>query len=229
MNDTDKRAIEELFARASEATLALPFPEAWREVLVGAYAEGRRAYHTLSHVAEVARQFDFARARVEVHDEPSVFVAILFHDAVYDAKASDNEARSAALAREWIARSNAPVSAERVSALILATASHGAIDARADSDLAVFLDCDLAILGASPADYAAYERGVAYEYAEAYPEDLFRRGRAAFLEKLLAKPRLFASDLFHDTFDARARANVASALAALRLEWKSGSEDDPDT
>ena len=194
-----------------------PFPEPWHGLLSTAYGEGRRAYHTLAHVAEVLQHLHWARDLLPAPlvDEPSVVVAILFHDAVYDARAKDNEARSAALAREALAA--APIAdPARVTELILATARHGAIDPGGDRDLALFLDCDMAILGAAEARYDAYERGVAYEYAEAYPPAAFREGRAAFLEALAARPRLFATALFHDTYDATARANLRRAIAALR-------------
>jgi predicted metal-dependent HD superfamily phosphohydrolase len=195
-----------------------PLPPNWPGVLERAYGEGRRAYHTLAHVAEVAKHFDFARSRSVVHDPSSVFVAILFHDAVYDAKSTDNEARSAVLARTSIEGAQLPVSADRVAMLILATASHGSIDPREDSDLALFLDCDMAILGADETAYDAYERGVAYEYAEAYPADLFRVGRAQFLVKLVERPRLFVTDLFHETYDEKARKNLRRAIATLTTD-----------
>ncbi len=195
-----------------------PLPAAWAGVLQRAYGEGRRAYHTLSHVAEVAKHFDFARARSVVHDASSVFVAILFHDAVYEAKANDNEARSAALARASIEAEQVAVSPDRVEALILATASHGSVEPAEDSDLALFLDCDMAILGADENVYDAYERGVAYEYAEAYPGPLFRAGRAQFLVKLVEKPRLFLTDLFHETYDEEARKNLRRSIAALTAD-----------
>ncbi len=210
MTPSAKLALDDLAARSP-----FPLPAGWASALDEAYSKGRRMYHTLAHVSEVARHFDFARARAPVSDPAAIFVAILFHDAIYDASASDNEARSAALALEWIARSNVDVSRARVEALVLATAAHGTIDPVGDLDLALFLDCDMAILGASKAEYDAYERGVAYEYAEAYPEAAYRVGRSRFLEKLIAKPRLYASDLFHETLDAPARANLRRAMASL--------------
>ena len=214
---------QEAQARLTALSQASPLglPEAWRSRLVAAYGEGRRAYHTLGHVVEVLRHLAWAKERLgslqraALDDEASVVVAVWFHDAVYDARAKDNEARSAALAREALAE--VPVAdPARVTELILATARHGTIEPGADRDLAVFLDCDMAILGARAADYDAYERGVAYEYAEAYPPAAFRAGRAAFLEGLAARPRLFATAIFHDAYDATARANLRRALAALR-------------
>ena len=65
--------------------------------LAAAYAEPARFYHTLDHVAAVlgtnAELADLAR------DPAALQLAAWFHDAVYDPRASDNEERSAALAR----------------------------------------------------------------------------------------------------------------------------------
>jgi len=201
------------------ATLApFPFPEALGDVLVRAYGEGRRAYHTLGHVLEVARSLDRVKAEVKLADPASVHLAVLFHDAVYDAAAKDNEARSADLLARTVESLGLGLATARACDLVRATASHGTIDPGADRDLALFLDADMAILGADDATYDAYEEGVAYEYAEAYPGPLFRAGRAAFLEKLVVKPRLFFTATFHDRFDTKARANLLRALAALRPE-----------
>ncbi len=198
-------------------TLApFPFPAALGEVLVQAYGEGRRAYHTLAHVLEVARQLEVARALAPLSDLTSVFLAVLFHDAVYDATAKDNEARSAELLEETVRALDLGLPTKRAKELVIATASHGTIDPGTDADLALFLDADMAILGAPIEAYDAYEAGVAYEYAEAYPGPLYRAGRAAFLEKLLAKPRLFFTATFHRWLDASARANLRRALESLR-------------
>jgi len=47
------------------------------------------------------------------------------------------------------------------------------------------------------------------------PDDLYRAGRRAFLESMLARPRIFASDFFHARLDAAARDNLQRVLARL--------------
>lgn len=202
--------------RALAALSPFPFPAALGHALVDAYGRGRRAYHTIDHVLAVAREIAWAKTLHPFDDEASVFLAVLFHDAVYDAAAKDNERRSADLMERTVATVGLAVPTERARALVLATASHGTIAPGADRDLALFLDADMAILGADEPTFDAYERGVAYEYAEAYPAEAYRAGRAAFLEKLVDKPRLFFSAPFHDRLDTRARANLRRALRALR-------------
>jgi predicted metal-dependent HD superfamily phosphohydrolase len=182
-------------------------PEVER-VLAERYGEPHRAYHDLAHIAEVLRWFDVVADEVGWHAPRDVYDAILFHDVIYDPTRSDNEARSAELAREHGA-------SERTAALILLTAKHGSIsDTEADHDAAHFLDADTAILGASPSEFDAYDAAIAVEYKHV-PPDAYRAGRRAFLEKMHARPRLFLTDFFHARLDAPARSNLARAISRL--------------
>lgn len=183
--------------------------------LAARYAEPHRAYHTARHIAEVLRWFDWVADRAGWADPADVYVAIAFHDAVYDPLAKDNEARSAALARD----AGATAKAQQ---LILLTARHGGLSlsqlaaaapSAADvADAAHFLDCDMAILGAPAGEFDAYDAAIAIEY-QALPSDAFRTGRGRFLRGLLAAPRIFLSDLFHAELDGRARANLTRVVS----------------
>jgi predicted metal-dependent HD superfamily phosphohydrolase len=178
--------------------------------LVGAYSERHRHYHTLQHLRECLAHCEagasLARRPAEVE------LALWFHDAVYDPQRDDNEERSA----DWAARAVraagcAAEVAERVRALVLATKTHEATGD--DPDTRLLLDIDLAILGAAPARFADYERQVRAEYGHV-PEDQFRAGRARVLARFLARPRIYATDAFHDALEARARGNLQSSLSA---------------
>ena len=65
------------------------------EQLLQAYSEPQRHYHTLQHLAECL-QLQSESAHLAQHPA-EIAIALWFHDAVYDVKAHDNEARSAAL------------------------------------------------------------------------------------------------------------------------------------
>jgi predicted metal-dependent HD superfamily phosphohydrolase len=185
----------------------LELPPALAAELAAAYAEPHRAYHDATHIAEVLGWFDRVFEDVGWQDPGAVYAAIVFHDAIYVPGATDNEARSAA----WLRRSGLPCDRERAAHLVELTARHG--DAvEADGDAALFLDSDMAILGAAPAAFDAYDAAIAREY-RAVPAEAFRAGRARFLASVLALPRIFASDYFHARLDAQARANLARALA----------------
>lgn len=180
-------------------------PAALQTTLAAAYAEPHRAYHTAAHIADVLGWYDQVADDVGWTTPLDVYTAIVFHDAIYVSGAKDNEARSAAWAM-------AEGCSARTAELIELTARHGGlVPADVDPEAALFLDCDMAILGSAPAAFAAYDAAVAIEY-RAIPADAYRAGRRAFLAGVLAKPRIFLSDYFHTRLDAQARANLAAAL-----------------
>jgi len=208
-------------AAAADGPLALP-PAQW-EALRAAYRSPPRAYHDWSHVEEVLGHYAEVGAGPGWARPAEAWLAVLYHDAIYEAGRRDNEARSARLAMEHIARwlPDAGIDAGRVRALIELTARHGqhmpgdfGSDAEPD-DIRHFLDCDMAILGAEPARFDAYDRDISEEYRGHVPAWLFRRNRRRFLRALLGSPRIYLSDLFHQRYDARARENLRRAIARL--------------
>lgn len=206
--------------------LALPFdlPAGMLAELETAYAQPPRAYHHFDHVREVLGHYaDVARGPGWVQPV-EVALAILYHDAIYEAGRGDNEARSAEWARERIAHwlPDAGIDTARVAELIALTARHGqhapqdfGKTAGAD-DTRHFLDCDMAILGAAPDAFDAYDRAIAAEYRGQVPGWLFRNRRRAFLKALLAKDRIYLSDWFHARLDAPARGNLRRAITTKR-------------
>jgi predicted metal-dependent HD superfamily phosphohydrolase len=197
------------------AGLVLP-PGLW-EVVRSAYGSPGRVYHTLEHLTEMGARFDEVAAAPGWQQPHEIFLALLFHDAVYVAGMPDNEACSAELARQEIARwlPGQPLDLGRIDQLIRLTARHGSLaPGELDAEAALFVDCDMAILGAAPARFDAYDAAVAAEFA-GLPPDWYRSGRRRFLLRLLAAPRIFWSDFFHARLDAAARANLDRALARV--------------
>jgi predicted metal-dependent HD superfamily phosphohydrolase len=117
---------------------------------------------------------------------------------------------------------DAGVDALRIAELIELTARHGQFgpddfgDGAIANDTRHFLDCDMAILGAEPAVFDAYDRGIAAEYRGHVPGWLFKLNRRRFLKVLLAKPRIYLSGFFHQRYDAQARANLRRAINEKR-------------
>jgi predicted metal-dependent HD superfamily phosphohydrolase len=201
--------------------LLADLPDAQRSALQAAYADPPRAYHHFGHVLEVLGHYREVAEGPGWQRPDEVRFAVLYHDAIYVPGRSDNEAASARLAVEHLGRwpPEGGVDAARVSDLILLTARHGAIDPASlgqgpdAEDTRRFLDCDMAILAAEPARFAAYDREIAEEY-RAVPRWLYRIKRRQFFKRLLASERIFLSDHFHERLETRARANLAAALAA---------------
>jgi predicted metal-dependent HD superfamily phosphohydrolase len=200
---------------------------AWRHVVGGGhdgdldgllsrYSEPHRYYHTATHVMTVIRTVHDVSAMLERQPSEELVAAALYHDAIYEPRADDNEARSATLAHNQL--TDAGWSYGRcaiVAALILATASHSGTDADLDTETAILLDADLAILGAEPHSYTAYATGVRAEYFFV-DQDRWQTGRGRILQDFLDRPRIFATDYMHTEFENRARANIEAELAALK-------------
>lgn len=175
------------------------------------WGEPHRYYHTARHLDECLERF--AEVRSLANDADVVEAAIWFHDAVYDARRDDNEARSAALARTMLSANG--VSEQRITeveAVIFAT-RHAGPCALPDGQLTC--DIDLAILGAEPERFDQYERDVRAEYAWV-PMPIFRVKRAEILLRFLAAPCIYQTAHFHALLDARARDNLAHSLETLR-------------
>ncbi len=180
------------------------------------YRGADRHYHGLSHIEALLRLLDECRAALA--DPEAVAAAIWFHDAIYDSRAGDNEERSAALARDRLAGRADPDRLSRIVAMIEATATHVAPvleDPGATLDAALFLDMDLAILGAPPAEYDRYEAAVRREFGW-LGDSAWRGGRTAALRSFLDRERIFHTDAFGRRFEAQARSNISRSLASLR-------------
>lgn len=189
--------------------------EPLKRALSALYRAEDRHYHNLAHIeAMLALANEYGR---ELHDREALEAAIWFHDAIYDSRAKDNEARSAALAGQKLAGRSGAERLQRIAAMILATATH-ALPSFGDEeflrDTALFLDMDLAILGAAPEAFDAYEQAVRREYGWV-EEPMWRAGRAAVLKSFLARPHIFHTDEFRRRFEPLARQNLARSLQAL--------------
>lgn len=179
--------------------------------VIANHAGWLRRYHGLGHLGFLFQEIEALSDQIS--DLPRLTYAAWFHDAIYKSWRKDNEANSADWARTALARMGATSElAERVHALILATADHAS--GGTDHDDALFLDMDCAILGASADRYDAYARQVRQEVFWA-PGGGYRKGRIAFLKAQLARPALFHTEHYSKRYEAQARFNLNRELAAL--------------
>lgn len=174
------------------------------ELLLACYTEPHRTYHGLRHIAQLVGLLE------EMGADEELLLAGWFHDAVYRPGNARNEADSAALAADCLRRGGlGEARIARVGAAILATATH-----EAQAQYAPLLDADLAILGAAPAEYAAYRQGIRREYAAA-PEAAFRAGRLAFVRAMLARPSIYQTPHCRRRFEAAAHRNLLAERREL--------------
>lgn len=90
-----KSLVEEWRSLVGEYSIGETESQEWLERVMSMYNEDTRHYHTLFHIRDmlgVARSLS-----AHVKDLPAILWAVWFHDVVYDAKAGDNEEKSAEL------------------------------------------------------------------------------------------------------------------------------------
>ncbi|MDE1153121.1 MAG: hypothetical protein PW788_11345 [Micavibrio sp.] len=200
--------------------------------LLAAYSTPKRFYHTAAHLADVMEKLDWAKTALQDTGELDMMtpreaarmfdvieLALWYHDAVYDATLKDNEAKS----RDWFLKDAkifglAEDLQRDVAALIDLTAHH---KKAATLPERILTDCDLAILGAAPADFAVYDANIRKEYAHV-PAAAYKTGRYNVLQGFLNQPQVFKTGAFRNKYEAAARANLSATPkpAVLRLrDW----------
>lgn len=182
------------------------------------YAEPQRHYHTWAHIEALLGHFDDIEK--QLHDPTAVRWALYWHDAIYDPQAGDNEDKSADLLREQAPAELAAEQLERADCIIRATKSHqvpSGLTTEEASDLALFLDIDLSILGAPQAVFDRYETQIREEY-EFVPADIYRQARGGILKGFLARERLYFSEHYYALWETTARENLQRSIT--RLERK---------
>lgn len=179
------------------------------------YAEPHRRVHTWDRVGELLQ---FAEDVVNgIAERPAFILAILFHKVVFDPRAADSAMRSVELMRASIGPAAPPQVLDRAEALILAMAERDipeTDDPSLRGDAALLLDFDNAVLGSDARRFADHEAALREEAAH-LPAERYRMARAAALQMLLWKDRIFLTDRFHLEREKRARRNIEGAIAHL--------------
>lgn len=177
------------------------------EELLRLYSQETRHYHNLEHVFHCLAGLERFADQAEYSAE--VALAIWFHDAIYNPKAKDNEAQSAALARGELEGLGVPPDRiERICAHVMATKDHRA----EQDDSRLVIDLDLAILAAKPERYDRFEAEIREEFKHV-PGFLFRMARKKVLKHFLAKKHIYALPFARELWEQPARENLRRAVA----------------
>lgn len=193
--------------QATWAALDRAPPPGLCDSLLAAWQQPQRHYHTLQHLEECLALFDEMRA--EARQAHEIELALWFHDALYEVRAHDNEARSAQWADQALAAAGVDAQrCRRIHDLIMATC-HAAHPQSPDA--ALLTDIDLAILGATDARFAQYQQQIRAEYAWVAP-DVYAARRANILQGFLDRQDIYATPRMHARFETRARCNLSSAI-----------------
>lgn len=163
-----------------------------------AYGQKHRHYHTVTHLQEMLAE---AKAH-EIDDKRAFLAAILYHDYLYephryakDFQGPSNENVSAMICVETLVHGGVnPMTALCAGELIRMTESHKAPEG--DAEAMLFMDIDMAILGAPHKRYIEYAGGVAREFMSAIPAQDYMTGRMMFLDKIRKTAPIFRTDHF---------------------------------
>lgn len=178
-------------------------------VLLNAYTEPQRYYHTLQHIVECLDLFHQVKAWLD--DPDAVELAIWFHDVVYNPQAKDNEELSAQRMQKLCQGILTESVIEKVYSWILATRQH---QPSQQQDLNYLLDIDLAILGSSATRFLEYEQQIQCEYAWVSKE-IYRVKRAEVLLHFYHMQPLYQTEYFRTYFEENAKINLSKALSSI--------------
>jgi predicted metal-dependent HD superfamily phosphohydrolase len=187
-----------------------------------------RHYHGLEHLAALWRRHCALSpgTGMDAPDlQPQVAAVIGWHDAIYVAGRSDNEAASAKLWQDAAAGGGLrQEEIDWVATTIAATADHigPRMGIQASSPpVQWLLDLDLSPLGEDPTEFARKTAKLACEYAPADAQN-WTKWRLEFFRRLTACPKIFLSPVISAAYEIQARCNVEQELARAR-------EDDSQT
>lgn len=175
-------------------------------LLLEAYSEPQRHYHTIQHIVECLAFFH--QIKNQLNDPIAVELAIWFHDAIYNPQAIDNEEKSAELMEQHCSQLFENTKIQKVYKWIIATKTHLPTT---DQDLNYLLDIDLAILGSSKQRFAEYEQQIQQEYSWVEAE-LYRVKRAEVLNYFFEMKPLYQTEYFKNLLEEQAKYNLTSRI-----------------
>lgn len=176
------------------------------------YSQPGRHYHNFEHILQV---INFLCDNLKYIDNPRViFWTTLFHDIVYDTHSDFeyNENESAKFAKNELTGKLPDEEIKKVCLFINATAMHD--NRLRNSDLLLFLDADIAILGAESKIYKKYSNNIRKEYSWV-AEQQYADARIKVLQNFLARKRIYSTDIIYNLFEKQARINMLNEIDYL--------------
>ncbi len=178
------------------------------------YEEPHRFYHTNVHIKDMlstAIKYGIVLSEIEV-------LAIIFHDIVYFAGADTgiNEEQSVRMLDLFCMLNPDDVDEQSqiiAGAIILDTVDHIADNPKSET----VLDLDLHGLSLPWEEYIENGGLIRAEFIM-FPDDQFYPGRIKFLENMLARERIYHTDLFHEKCEENARKNMTAEINILKNE-----------
>ena len=182
-------------------------------------------YHNLIHINQMVADAQNILEHCKTEMSDTLYLAIRYHDVVYDPTRKDNEAKSAALflrIHEAISPLvfNVPTyDPFHVQALINLTARHlevlrfGSVLCD-EFDARVIMDADLAGFAGPYEIMASNSHNIMLENSHVDVET-FTKNRIGFLEAMLKKPQIYYTAFGRREYEEPARANIKRELETL--------------
>lgn len=183
------------------------------EEFVRRYSVRGRHYHTIHHIVRMVGIWEVNKDKFT--DPNVVFLAIIYHDIVYNPKRNDNEEKSML----YFIKNIFPLlkadskRLAKVSLIIMATTHTSDMLelAKGDFDVQFMLDMDLEILSTRhESEYEWYRTGVRKEYGM-YSDAQYKKGRKAVLESFLKRKKIYLTKNFKSD-EKRARKNLRNEI-----------------
>ncbi len=181
----------------------------WNEIVIN-YCDAGRYYHNLTHIENIINELSDVKDSIPQWD--TAMFSVFYHDIIYNALRSDNEAQSADKAQARLQEIGFPKDQITQCVLqILATKGH---EPGSDITTKLFIDADLAILGKDSKKYTDYLENIRREYF-VYTDTEYKAGRKKVLKHFLAMNQIFKTEHFYNKYESQARKNIESELASL--------------
>ena len=179
----------------------------WDEISTH-YDHPQRHYHTLAHIQQLLDELAIYKEQVD--DWDIMVLAVFYHDIIYNVLRTNNEEKSAALARGRLNELTVPMPRiDQCANHILATKSH---PTKTHADTALLVDADLSILGSDWDTYWRYAGLIRKEY-DIFPDLIFGAGRKEILTRFLKRDRIYLTPGFLHQYEVSARENLKRELA----------------
>jgi predicted metal-dependent HD superfamily phosphohydrolase len=179
--------------------------------LINTYSHPTRQYHNLEHIEEILSLLE--QVKDIVQNVQLLKLSAWFHDYIYNPQAKDNEELSAIHIEQVLSQLN--IGSEIIystTRIIRSTYNHQPLLTSIDN--LIFLDLDLAILGATQKRYLQYAQAIRKEYQHLSDRDYYQ-GRIKVLTQFLTRPRIYYTDYFYHRLETTARKNIQTEINHL--------------
>ena len=167
--------------------------------LIKYYIGSDRHYHNISHILDCVNELQ--SFKLENIDHYKLFVALWFHDVIYDTRKNDNEQESANLFVKFAIESRMKDEhINEIVGMILATKSH-----IGKTELEEYLlDIDLSILGQDKESLDRYDSNIRKEYSWV-PDTEYNTARNKIMNNFYARTYIFKTKSFADKYEKKAK------------------------